>query len=187
MLLLVATPSREKIKKITNKWKWLFQSDIKLTLGQGQGKVNIRSKIWNMMEWLPICLILKPTFQGVQDNNKSYGYLSEVGLTKVNRYTFSLILAYNISPTDQLSLIKVLKHRTFLMMILIGIPVGWMVLDKQSPNFFAKTLKIWMIIILACPSVTRKTLFFNFFIMNCLPRWGKHSKRMLFGMCPDVV
>ena len=148
------------------------------------------------MEWLPICLILKPTFQGVQDNNikkiisstkKSYGHFSALGLMKVNGSTFSLILSYNISPTEQLSLIKVLKNSTFLMMILIGIPVEWMVLDKKSPNFFAKTLKKLMIIILACPSVTRKTLFFNFFIMNCLPRWGKHSKRMLFGMCLDVV
>ena len=55
---------------------------------------------------------------------KSYGHFSTLGLTKVNGYTFSQILAYNISPTKQLSLIKVLKHRTFLMMILIGIPVG---------------------------------------------------------------
>ena len=47
---------------------------------------------------------------------KSYGHLSALGLMKVNRYTFSRILSYNISPTEQLSLIKVLKNRTFLML-----------------------------------------------------------------------
>ena len=54
---------------------------------------------------------------------KSYGHFSALGLTKVNGSTFSLILSYNISPTEQLSLIKVLTNMTFLMMILIGIPV----------------------------------------------------------------
>ena len=41
-----------------------------IAIGPGQGKVNIRSKIWNIVKWLPICLILRPTFQGVQDNKK---------------------------------------------------------------------------------------------------------------------
>ncbi len=77
------------------------------------------------------------------------------------------------SPTEQLSLVKVLKNSTFLMLILIiGIPVEWMVLDKKSPHFFAKTLKNLMIIILACPSVTRKTLFFRFFLI-----WIVHLDR----------
>ena len=47
-------------------WMIFFHS----ASGPGQGKVNIRSKIWNIVKWLPICLILRPKFQGVQDNKK---------------------------------------------------------------------------------------------------------------------
>ena len=45
--------------------------------GPGQGKVNIRSKIWNIVKWLPICLILRPTFQGVQDKKNNQLLLLE--------------------------------------------------------------------------------------------------------------
>ena len=41
-----------------------------------------------------------------------------------------------------------------------------MVLDKKSPILFDKALQNLTIIILACPSVTNKSLLFNFFNMN---------------------
>ena len=58
----------------------------------------------------------------------------------------------------------------FLIIIWIGIPVVWMILDKKPPNLFDKALQNLTIIISACPSVTKKALFFNFFNMNYLPR-----------------
>ena len=45
-----------------------------------------------------------------------------------------------------------------------------MILDKKPPNLFDKALKNVTIIISACPSVTKKALFFNFLNMNYLPR-----------------
>ena len=45
-----------------------------------------------------------------------------------------------------------------------------MILDKKPPNLFDKALQNLTIIISACPSVTKKALFFNFFNMNDLPR-----------------
>ena len=37
-----------------------------------------------------------------------------------------------------------------------------MILDKKPPNLFDKALQNLTIIIPACPSVTKKALFFNF-------------------------
>ena len=41
------------------------------------------------------------------------------------------------------------------MMIWIGIPVEWMVLDKKLPIYVDKALTNLTIIISACPSVTK--------------------------------
>ena len=62
-----------------------------------------------------------------------------------------------------------------------------MILDKKPPNCFDKVLQKLTIIISACPSVTKKALFFDFFNMNYLPRQRKHSKRKVFEMCLDVA
>ena len=62
-----------------------------------------------------------------------------------------------------------------------------MILDKKPPNLFDKALQNLTIIIPACPSVTKKALFFKIFNMNYIPRKRKHSKRKLFGMCLDVA
>ena len=95
---------------------------------------------------------------------KSYGLLKPSGLANVNGCTFSLI--YNNSPTEQLSLDN--KSMKKLHFSNYNDDMNIMVLDKKSPIFLDALFKNVTIIISACPSVTKKTLFFNFFNMNFL-------------------
>ena len=66
------------------------------------------------------------------------------------------------------------------MMIWIGIPVAWMIWDKKPPNLIDKVLPNLTIIILACPSVTKKALFFYFFWIIYLDR-GNIKKESFLG------
>ena len=102
-----------------------------LQKGKAKGRLTLGAKfetLWNdflstwswsqhsKVYWTTKCIKLSTL-------EKSYGLLKLLGLANVNGCTFSLILSYNNSPTEQLSLIKEWKNSIFLMMIWIGIPL----------------------------------------------------------------